>query len=83
MPYVKTIDRNHFMATLSVWVTLLPSTRRASPNVINWNRWDSSACQSLFCHHPNRRILILKKFRMVQDPAGMRESSHSGQQITC
>ena len=64
----------NFMTTLSVRVTLLPSTKRASPNVFIWNRWDSSACQGLFSHHPNRRILNIKKLRMVQNPAGMRGS---------
>ena len=66
--------QNDIMATLSVRVTLLPSTRRASPSVIIWNRWDLSACQVLFIHHPNRRILILKKQRVMQVPGGMKES---------
>ena len=50
-------------------VTSLPSTRRASPNVIIWKRRDSSDCRVLFSHHPNRRNLILKKQR-VQVPVG-------------
>ena len=67
-------DPKDFVATLSVRVTSLSSTRRALPNVIIWNRWDSSACQGLFSHHHNRRILILKKQRVMQVPAEMRES---------